>query len=438
MEEIYCYRVIFPNGVSVRVSPAIESARTGEILPYGSMFESNKSLVLDGVNYVKLMGNRGWVFISKGSTPVLELVEVLRIQQVPTAVITPSTPECDPIKTRVTSSSDLYGQGGSDPDETFTAKPRKNLSHLLLSPSNPKSKAQQMWKEIRSRVRLCKTFAEFSQLVLKELDPEILPPSIPEPGPARSAWMANATLDSEHLLRARISTLAGVTRQCTENISDISGLESHLWVITHLGASNIAHIIRLFDVEAQNRFESFPPTIKEEILRKVSEVGNATRTHNIMLSKEIDMISDDLRHILQRWCIIKVTYAVSSSPSNDSSPSGSPSSVDRKGKTALSQKHPKPVQNQTTMKPDLYIPAPLPSTTSALLAMLGGCNWRTPSPTGVATPGGSISPPPSFASGQFTDGKKTTLQSFMQVLGDYHNYARNLAADPDLQLANFM
>ncbi len=49
-----------------------------QVLECGTVFTANKSLFLDGINYVKIADGRGWVFSKKGDTQVLDLLEVCR------------------------------------------------------------------------------------------------------------------------------------------------------------------------------------------------------------------------------------------------------------------------------------------------------------------------------------------------------------------------
>lgn len=74
----YVYKVVYPGGTYIRSSPSIDADRVDSmpILEFGSIFTANKSVYLDGVNYVKLSDGRGWVFSNKGSTQVLDLLEV--------------------------------------------------------------------------------------------------------------------------------------------------------------------------------------------------------------------------------------------------------------------------------------------------------------------------------------------------------------------------
>lgn len=77
--EIFRYKVVYPGGTFVRISPAMDAEKTGDILDFGTVFEASKSLFLDGTNYAKLSNGSGWVFDSKHGIEILELLEVVRI-----------------------------------------------------------------------------------------------------------------------------------------------------------------------------------------------------------------------------------------------------------------------------------------------------------------------------------------------------------------------
>ena len=123
--EKYIYKVVYPGGTFIRVSPAIDSEKTGEILNYGTVFEASKSLVLEGVNYAKLADGSGWVFGKKGEMQVLELLEVVRFSS-----------------SSSSSSSSLANGGsagagaGSDTLYLLTP-PSSSSSATILSPTNP-------------------------------------------------------------------------------------------------------------------------------------------------------------------------------------------------------------------------------------------------------------------------------------------------------------
>ena len=125
---------------------------------------------------------------------------------------------------------------------------------------------------------------------------------MPEPGPARSAWMAHAH-HSDEQIRSIISIIASITRQVAE-IADMIGLESSLWVLVHM-ASRVSHCMNLAVEAANARFESVPHSRQSELLYVVLEVGSRTKAHSADLAKLVDILPDDIRNFLQRWVIIK-------------------------------------------------------------------------------------------------------------------------------------
>ena len=247
--EIFRYKVVYPGGVFVRVSPALDAEKTGVILEFGNVFEATKSLVLDGINYAKLSDDSGWVFGNKGGTEVLELLEVIRV---PRSLLRNGSTKCAectrenvsshtarPKNGDVNSNPNALKNGGTVPEETGTGednglKDNIGTSFQRLSLARAQQERNKLfqvvrvenrfWREIRGRCGECITFDQFFRLACS-LDAR--PPAIPEPGPARSAWMAESTHDEQ--IRACISLIASITRQCADT-ADTVGLESCLWV----------------------------------------------------------------------------------------------------------------------------------------------------------------------------------------------------------------
>jgi len=301
--EIFRYKVVYPGGIYVRVSPAIDAERTGEIVEFGTIFQASKSLVLDGVNYAKLANGNGWVFGKVGDTEVLELVEVIRV---PTKAIKNTFATTLSYNNNETNNNNL--QNPFDAVETPTVVNHGNAysHHITLSRAlQEKEKLFQghrnenrYWREVRTKCGDCTTFDEFLQLVDRL---QTHPPSIPEPGPARSAWMAHAHSDEQ--IRSTISIIASITRQVAE-IADMVGLESSLWVLVHM-ASRVSHCMNLAVEAANARFESVSHSRQSELLYVVLEVGSRTKAHSADLAKSVDILPDDIRNFLQRWVIIK-------------------------------------------------------------------------------------------------------------------------------------
>lgn len=366
--EIYCYRVVYPSGVFVRVTPDVNGEKTGEIIPCGATFRSMKSLFLDGINYVQLEDSRGWIFSSLNGKMVLELVELVRIPRQLSSTLNPGTastraspslPTESPTQERkslTTSESSSYEDlkrldfgysdsesNSSDSDagsqnlksqppptqlqsngivahaasvfhspDRMSKLPQGNMNtpraSILQSPlPNKQVRMEQKWREARIKTRSCQTFDDFTSLIMKGIDQKLLPPVITEPGPARSAWMATVCDESERKLSGIISTICGVTRQCADTISDTQQLESHLWILSHLGASEISLVMKLLDKAAQSKFEEICHMQRDEILTKANEVCRLSKPYAKELTNQLTtMIADDVKNFLQRWIILKV------------------------------------------------------------------------------------------------------------------------------------
>jgi hypothetical protein len=91
----YGYRVVYPGGVSVRAAPTLEARKTGVVLKAGVLLEASERLgpafssgsaagaVASSSNdvFVRLADGSGWAFEAKGSTPILERVSLLTLDQ---------------------------------------------------------------------------------------------------------------------------------------------------------------------------------------------------------------------------------------------------------------------------------------------------------------------------------------------------------------------
>lgn len=275
--DVYCYKVVYPYGAFIRVSPALHAAKTGETLESGIVFESSKSVFSDGINYVRLDDGRGWVFSSKDNIQVLDLIKVY--------------------KKKIDSLNKMQTQTHSE-----------SLSNILHIKTDRNQTVY--WREIRCKATFCRSFADFSSLCCGGVVHG--PPSTSAPGPARSEWMAEASHGDDQVRRC-ISLIASTTRKGAESVSCTRDLEAHLWVLAHLGGQ-IGHIMQLVVDEANVYFEKMSPSRRSQLLAVALEVGAATRLHNIELSRHIGILADDLRHFIQRWVIIKVCIGLSMCP----------------------------------------------------------------------------------------------------------------------------
>lgn len=321
--EIFRYKVVYPGGVCIRISPAIDAEKTGEVLEYGSIFQCNKSLVLDGVNYAKLTDYDGWVFDRVGDTEVLELLEVIRNHSSFLSPIKCSSSNGNGNGiTDVT--NDMYSPFMNSPvpsngsymnlfksPEVFAKRAIAlgNNHHTIMSKANQekeklfegKRSQSRFWREVRSRCGDCSSFDEFITI---SCGISIQPPSVPESGPARSVWMMESSQDDQ--IRSNISIIASITRQITD-IVDTHGLEASLWVLVHMG-SRVIHIMNLAVESANTRFDTLSVNDQTELLGKLLEVASRTKHHSVELSKLVDILPDDIRNFLQRWMIIKSLY----------------------------------------------------------------------------------------------------------------------------------
>lgn len=324
--EIFRYKVVYPGGVFVRVSPSLDAKKTGVILEFGTVFEATKSLVSDGINYAKLSDNSGWVFGNKGGTEVLELLEVIRV---PRSLLRNGSTKCAQCSKKESAKVDTNSKpGNGHSSSSSNSQSRSKLGEVTEAGDDQDNSDQQLgatfhrlsltrahqernklfqvvrvenrfWRDIRGRCTECTTFDQFVRMACS-LDAH--PPSIPEPGPARSAWMAESSHDQQ--IRSCISLIASITRQCAD-IADSTGLESSLWVLAHLGPK-VPHAMGLVVEAANDRFESLSSGRQSELLYIVLEVGSRTKAQSIELSKLVDILPDDVRNFLQRWIIIKV------------------------------------------------------------------------------------------------------------------------------------
>ena len=293
--EIFRYKVVYPGGVCIRLSPSIDADKTGDVLEFGTIFRCVKSLVLDGVNYAKLADFDGWVFDRINDIEVLELLDVTR--RSPKYLSTEK------------SGSAIKGFPHSLNDKSLSLVARRlfsNSQHITVSRAQQEKdklfqgarNQNRFWREVRSKCNECIDFDSFIQLACGL---PFQPPAMPEPGPARAAWVADSHRDEQ--VRSLISIITSITKQCT-NDEDMIGLESCLWVLVHLG-SRIAFVMNLAVEMANIKFDSYSADKQSDILSTLLEVASRTKAHCIELAKLVDILPDDIRNFIQRWVIIK-------------------------------------------------------------------------------------------------------------------------------------
>jgi hypothetical protein len=199
------------------------SEKTGDILEYGTAFEASKSLILDGVNYVKLSDGSGWVFEKKDGIEILELVEVVRIpvktqtkrdgiEQSTASYASQYSPLSRPISVlsghKSVSIPTVAATGASFNSSNSCAT---TAMHEFGTNKQVRSE-NRFWREIRGRCGNCTDFDAYLGLV-GEVDSQ--QPSVSEGGgPARSGWMVAEVPRHEQQVRSCIGIIASITRQC--------------------------------------------------------------------------------------------------------------------------------------------------------------------------------------------------------------------------------
>lgn len=273
--ELYRYKVIYPGGTFVRVSPDINAEKAGEVIDFGTVIETQKSIVLDGINYIRTSHN-GWIFESKNGVQVLELLECVRFPQ-----------------------KEIEMCAGTIRDVQMTVSRARSKRNKLLTMSG---EDRRYWRQARARCSELTTFDNFVQFASCL---EKQPPAEPDPGPARAAWIARASEEEDQKIRHCISRIAAITRQSVDDVS-VSGLEACLWLMVHLGGK-IAKVLDLAVQAANDKYDKILIDFRPKILVMALDVGARARPVAVELARlpGVDMLPDDMKNFLQRWVIIK-------------------------------------------------------------------------------------------------------------------------------------
>ena len=307
--ECYRYKVVYPAGVSVRLNPSIDSAKTGEVLKCGTLVEASKSLMLDGVNYIKLSNGKGWVFGKKGDAEILELVKVYRVPAVPHARKTTKRSICE---------SDFFDEGEpvdsvnlsctpTDTDVHRTCRLRKsdassnsdkqlNSSVAVIERSSKQRHAlrteQLYWRDIKSKVYDCISCDGFFQLASDAY--------------SASVSLMDGKIDKQK--RYHISLLVSITQLSIEKpYLCTDSLISSLWLLLNLGDKASRVVLSLVDIAADRRFEALSQTQRRSLLETLNEVGERSKLQYIELGKLSEVLSDDIKSFHQRWIMISVS-----------------------------------------------------------------------------------------------------------------------------------
>lgn len=272
--EVFRYKVVYPGGTFIRISPATDAENTGVVLEFGTIFDASKSLFLDGINYAKVSNGSGWVFEKKDDVQILELLQIIRVpvkkldeiefdetrnreqQKVPD-----STDHEISLITRNVVDHQLNiplvgNRAGAAVLTPSALKSDENTINQYTIPSRRHTKVEnRLWRDVRARCGACATFDQFLQLVT------VLKISIDG-------------LHAQHEQRvlSSINLIASITGQCSAQIAKERGcmrgvdVSTCLWVLVHMG-SRVSHTMSLIVEAANFIFESATTLKKAHLLR---------------------------------------------------------------------------------------------------------------------------------------------------------------------------
>lgn len=267
--EVFRYKVVYPGGTYLRISPATDAEKTGSVLEFGTVFDASKSLFLDGINYAKLSDESGWVFEKKNDTQILELLQIIRIpvkKAITSGRLSDDKMHFDinstvALSDAASATQQIHGPlvGNRAGVTSLTSNDRKGdeLDKDQYTPiQRQHTKVEnRLWREVRARCGACATFDEFLALVtVMKISTDGL-----------------HTVHEKKLLNS-INIIASITGQCSAPIIRDSSswrtpdVATCLWVLLHMG-SRVGHIMSLIVDSANAKFESASALKKSNLLR---------------------------------------------------------------------------------------------------------------------------------------------------------------------------
>ena len=262
--EVFRYRVVYPGGTFLRISPATDAEKTGSILEFGAVFDASKSLFLDGVNYAKLSDGSGWVFERKNDVQILELLQIIRVpyktllKENFTGELIPSPSASAKIMPQPFSA--LVGNRAGVAESATNSLVDKHFDSTgtpqkgMLPTQRQQAKVEnRLWRDVRARCGTSRTFEEFMQLVT-------------------TLKISIEDLHSQHEQRVfdSITLIESITGQCSAHVvkqgRDLVGVGACLWVLVHMG-SRVSHTMSLIVESANQIFEAASSEKKANLLR---------------------------------------------------------------------------------------------------------------------------------------------------------------------------
>lgn len=268
--EVFRYKVVYPGGTYIRISPATEAEKTGDVLDFGTTFDASKSLFLEGINYAKLSDGSGWVFERKDDVQILELLQIIRV---PLKKFLEKCNEREgriPIRSNdddrmapdMTTPPRLRDQPVGDRHTVETANPldiKGSESSIVQQPTKTYRQhakvENRLWRDVRARCAVCATFDEFLQLVI----------ALKISTDGFHAMHEQRVLNSINLIASitgQCSSQVVKERDCTKGVD----IATCLWVLVHMG-SRVTHTMTLIVESANMIFERSSTMKKAHLLR---------------------------------------------------------------------------------------------------------------------------------------------------------------------------
>ena len=264
--EVFRYKVVYPGGTFLRISPATNAEKTGAILEFGTVFDASKSLFLDGINYAKLSDGSGWVFERKNDIQILELMQIIRVPVKPLIkeIIIEETSSPKSEQSDTTPHQSFSALGGDRAGVAVCSSPVRSKKDLDSEDSSPREGSlpahrqqakveNRLWRDVRARCGACGTFEEFLQLVA-----------------TLKISIEGLHSQHEHRVLNSIKLIASITAQCSSQVikegSSPVGVGACLWVLVHMG-SRVSHTMALIVESANHIFESASIAKKANLLR---------------------------------------------------------------------------------------------------------------------------------------------------------------------------
>jgi hypothetical protein len=277
--EVFRYKVVYPGGTYLRISPAVDARKTGVILEYGTIFDASKSVFLDGVVYVKVSNGDGWVFESKNEVQILELQFIIRapnkkkpkidlensdksVSEFHTNGLVASTTSVSittPVENSISRNVALSLSTTKSTSNSFGSCSNLSLQGSPLPVQRQQARVEnRLWRDIRARCGACESFEAFLHLTA-----------------ALDSSLISSQSQHEYRVLGCVNLIASITSQCSSHVMMQTqsrskeanmGVGICLWVLVHMG-SRVPHTMHLIVEAANIKFESVSIARQAQLLR---------------------------------------------------------------------------------------------------------------------------------------------------------------------------